>query len=35
MCIRDSPLYCVVLGTGKILDDFEKYRPVIMPSGRS
>ncbi len=29
------PLFCVVLGTGKILDDFEKYRPVIMKGGRS
>jgi rod shape-determining protein MreB len=33
--LMDDPLFCVVLGTGKILDDFEKYRPVIMPSGRS
>jgi len=28
--LMDDPLFCVVLGTGKILDDFEKYRPVIM-----
>lgn len=33
--LMDDPLFCVVLGTGKILDDFEKYRPVIMPSGRT
>jgi len=28
--LMDDPLFCVVLGTGKILDDFEKYRPVVM-----
>lgn len=28
--VMDDPLFCVVLGTGKILDDFDKYRPVIM-----
>ena len=28
--LMDDPLFCVVLGTGKILDDFDKYRPVIM-----
>ncbi|HOX26756.1 MAG TPA: rod shape-determining protein [Candidatus Krumholzibacteria bacterium] len=28
--LMDDPLFCVVLGTGKILDDIEKYRPVIM-----
>ena len=28
--VMDDPLFCVVLGTGKILNDFEKYRPVIM-----
>jgi len=30
--LMDDPLHCVVLGTGKILDDFEKYRPVVMKS---
>ena len=33
--VDEDPLTCVVRGTGRILDDFEKYRPVIMPSGRS
>jgi rod shape-determining protein MreB and related proteins len=28
--LMDDPLFCVVLGTGKILDDFDKYRPVVM-----
>ncbi|MFO7655004.1 MAG: rod shape-determining protein, partial [Candidatus Krumholzibacteriia bacterium] len=28
--LMDDPLFCVVLGTGKILDDFDRYRPVIM-----
>jgi len=28
--LMDDPLFCVVLGTGKILDDFEKHRPVLM-----
>lgn len=32
--LMDDPLFCVVLGTGKILDDFERYRPVIMKSTR-
>jgi rod shape-determining protein MreB len=32
--LMDDPLFCVVLGTGKILDDFERYRPVIMKGGR-
>lgn len=32
--LMDDPLFCVVLGTGKILDDFERYRPVIMKSAR-
>ena len=30
----DDPLSCVVLGTGKILDDFEHYSKVLMPAGR-
>ena len=33
--LMDDPLFCVVLGTGKILDDFERYRPVIMQGGRN
>ena len=33
--LMDDPLFCVVLGTGKILDDFERYRPVIMQGGRT
>jgi len=33
--LMDDPLFCVVLGTGKILDDFERYRPVIMRGGRN
>jgi rod shape-determining protein MreB len=32
--LMDDPLFCVVLGTGKILDDFDKYRPVVMKSTR-
>jgi rod shape-determining protein MreB len=32
--LMDDPLFCVVLGTGKILDDFERYEPVIMKGGR-
>ena len=32
--LMDDPLFCVVLGTGKILDDFDRYRPVIMKGGR-
>jgi rod shape-determining protein MreB len=32
--LMDDPLFCVVLGTGKILDDFERFRPVIMKSAR-
>jgi rod shape-determining protein MreB len=30
----DDPLSCVVLGTGKILDDFDYYSKVLMPAGR-
>jgi rod shape-determining protein MreB len=30
----DDPLSCVVLGSGKILDDFEYYQKVLMPAGR-
>jgi rod shape-determining protein MreB and related proteins len=30
----DDPLSCVVLGTGKILDDFDYYAKVLMPAGR-
>jgi rod shape-determining protein MreB len=30
----DDPLSCVVLGTGKILDDFAYYSKVLMPAGR-
>jgi len=30
----DDPLSCVVLGTGKILDDFEYYQKVLIPAGR-
>jgi len=30
----DDPLSCVVLGTGKILDDFEHYSKVLMPADR-
>jgi len=33
--LMDDPLFCVVLGTGRILDDFEKYRPVIMSGSRT
>ncbi len=33
--LMDDPLFCVVLGTGKILDDFERYRPVVMKSTRN
>jgi len=33
--LMDDPLFCVVLGTGKILDDFDRYRPVIMKGGRT
>jgi rod shape-determining protein MreB len=32
--LMDDPLFCVVLGTGKILDDFERYQPVVMKGGR-
>jgi rod shape-determining protein MreB len=32
--LMDDPLFCVVLGTGKILDDFDKYRPVVMKRPR-
>jgi rod shape-determining protein MreB len=28
----DDPLSCVVLGTGKILDDFDYYAKVLMPA---
>jgi rod shape-determining protein MreB len=27
--VDDDPLTCVVRGTGRILDDFEKYRSVL------
>jgi rod shape-determining protein MreB len=27
--IDEDPLTCVVRGTGRILDDFEKYRSVL------
>jgi rod shape-determining protein MreB len=30
----DDPLSCVVLGTGKILDDFDYYAKVLMPAQR-
>jgi len=30
----DDPLSCVVLGTGKILDDFDYYQKVLIPAGR-
>jgi rod shape-determining protein MreB len=30
----DDPLSCVVLGTGKILDDFDYYSKVLMPAER-
>ena len=30
----DDPLSCVVLGTGKILDDLEHYSKVLMAAGR-
>ncbi len=30
----DDPLYCVVLGTGKILDDVNAYQDVIIHSAR-
>jgi rod shape-determining protein MreB len=30
----DDPLSCVVLGTGKILDDIEHYEKVLMAAGR-
>ncbi len=30
----DDPLYCVVLGTGKILDDVNSYQDVIIHSSR-
>jgi len=33
--LMDDPLFCVVLGTGKILDDFDRYRPVVMKSTRN
>ena len=32
--LLDDPLICVVLGTGKILDYIDRYRPVIMKGGR-
>jgi rod shape-determining protein MreB len=31
----DDPLFCVVLGTGKILDDISEYEDVIMPSTKN
>jgi len=30
----DDPLSCVVLGTGKILDNLEYYDKVLIPAGR-
>jgi rod shape-determining protein MreB len=27
--VDEDPLTCVVRGTGRILDDFEKYRSVL------
>jgi rod shape-determining protein MreB len=30
----DDPLFCVVLGTGKILDDIASYEDVIIHSGK-
>jgi actin-like ATPase involved in cell morphogenesis len=30
--VSEEPLTCVVLGTGKILDNPRKYRNVIMKS---
>ena len=30
----DDPLSCVVLGTGKILDDIEYYQKVLISTGR-
>ena len=33
--IVDDPLTCVVRGTGKILDDLEKYEKVLIPARRS
>jgi len=32
--LMDDPLLCVVLGTGKILDDLDRFRPVIMKGGQ-
>jgi len=29
--IADDPLTCVVRGTGRILDEFEKYQSVLSP----
>jgi rod shape-determining protein MreB len=28
--VDEDPLTCVVRGTGRILDDFEKYRSVLV-----
>lgn len=30
--IADSPLDCVAYGTGKVLEDFEKYKNVLIPA---
>jgi rod shape-determining protein MreB and related proteins len=32
--VADDPLTCVVLGTGKVLDNLEQYEKVIMKSGK-
>lgn len=33
--VVENPIECVVLGSGKILEDPEEYEPVVMPSGRN
>ena len=33
--VVENPIECVVLGSGKILEDPEEYEPVIMSSGRN
>ena len=33
--VVENPIECVVLGSGKILEDPEDYEPVIMSSGRN
>ena len=30
MTVAEDPLLCVVLGTGKILEDLETYEKVVM-----